>query len=161
MSLEPFHIFVQSVQAPPDGTQHRVLLLCSGEIPSHDCPVSVLRMAVHKHTSRYFPPVTQEQMLVFLLSGYNGKSLTEVLHCAEVMCTYCSVLVQTCLHFLAFSSSASRSGGQPAQMGGCGYCCPLAVCVCYGGDWLHPLPISDGNRTENTVYAGNINNTEI
>lgn len=71
------------------------------------------------------------------------------------------MLVQTCLHFLAFSSSASRSGGQPAQVGGCGYCCPLAVCVCYGGDWLHPLPISDGNRTEDTVYAGNINNTEI
>lgn len=65
------------------------------------------------------------------------------------------------LHFLPFFLSGSRSGGQPAAVAGCGYCCPLAVFVYYGGDWLHPLPISDGNRTEDTVYTGNINNTAI
>lgn len=52
VSLEPFHTFVWSVQAPPDGVQHRVLLLCSGQVPCHACPVSVIRMAVHNHTSR-------------------------------------------------------------------------------------------------------------
>lgn len=68
---------------------------------------------------------------------------------------------ETHLHFLPFSPSASRSGGQPAAVGGCRDCCPLAVSVYYGGDWLHPLPISDGNRTEDTVYAGNINNAAV
>lgn len=59
------------------------------------------------------------------------------------------------LHSLSFS----RSGHQPAEVGGCGYCCHHAVCVYHRGDWLHPLPIPDGNRTEDAIYTGNTNNT--
>lgn len=93
--IEPFPLFIWSVQAPPDWIQHRVLLLCQGKIPSHARPVSVIRMAVYNHTSRYFPPVAQEQILSFLLSTYSGKLLTEVLHCLCRSCLCRSIFVQT------------------------------------------------------------------
>lgn len=79
--IEPFYIIVWSVQASPGRIQQRVLLFRQGQIPSHACPVSVIRMAVHNHTYRYFPPVAREQILSYVLSTSSEKLLTEFSHC--------------------------------------------------------------------------------